>query len=133
MNQLRRALVSNRPRNEEGVCGAVYTIPCTDCNRRYFGQTGRKFDVRLSEHKAAVRLNHTNNACAKHVHECNHSIDWSNAKPVYRSNELTNRLVVESTLIKSFENFNNCQSTLTIENLAASTILKANPGIKPPD
>ena len=51
----------------------------------------------------------------------------------YRSNQLTNRLVVESTLIKSFENFNNCYSTLTIENLAARTILKANPRLKPPD
>ena len=80
-----------------------------------------------------INMSSTNNACAKHVHECKHPIDWSNAKPVYRSNQLTNRLVVESTLIKSFKNFNNCQSTLTIENLADKTILKANPGLIPPD
>ena len=130
---LRRALVSNRPRSDQDVGGAVYSIPCCDCDRKYFGQTGRNFGVRLNEHKAAVRLKHINNACAKHVSECRHSIDWPNAKPVYRSNRLTNRLVVESTLIKSYENFNNCQSSLTIENLAAQTILKANPSLIPPD
>ena len=41
--------------------------------------------------------------------------------------------MVESTLIQSFANFNNGHSTLTIENLAAQTILKANTNILPPD
>ena len=126
-------MINNRPASTDDGCGVVYAIPCANCDKQYFGQTGRKFEVRLNEHKAAVRLGHINNACAKHTKDSIHSIDWENAKPVYKSNQLSNRLIVESTLIKSFGNFNNCQSTLTIENLAAQTILKSNPGLLPPD
>ena len=99
----------------------------------YVGQTGRNFDVRLKEHKSAVRLGNMNNACAKHSANKNHLIDWKNAKPVYMSGCLSKRLVVESALIKTSPNFNNMASSTTIENLAARSIIKANKGLKPPD
>ena len=130
---LRNELVSNRPPCGEGVGGSVYLIPCHDCEKVYVGQSGRNFDVRLGEHKAAVRLGRVNNACAKHSVNENHAIDWRNARTLYKSNDLTNRLIVQSTLIKSRENFNNMQSTLTIENLAANTIIKSNRCLQAPD
>ena len=74
-----------------------------------------------------------NNACAKHQRDVNHAIDWNNSEVLYKSNQLSNRLIVECTLIKSRPNFNNMASTLTIENLSAKTILKANPKLQPPD
>ena len=89
--------------------------------------------MRLREHKSAVRLGHINNACAKHSINDNHNIDWKNASSIYKSNILTNRLVVESTLIQTVENFNNMHSSLTIENLAAQTIIKSNKSLQRPD
>ena len=104
-----------------------------ECEKSYIGQSGRSFDVRLNEHKAAVRLEQFNNACAKHQRDVNHAIDWNNSKVLYKSNQLSNRLIVESTLIKTRPNINNMASTLTIENLSAKTILKAHPKLQPPD
>ena len=113
--------------------GVVYRVPCLNCNEVYVGQTGRDFEVRLKEHKSAVRLENSNNACAKHSLNNNHMIDWTNAKPVFKSGSLSKRLVVESALIKVCPNFNNMASSITIENLAARSIIKANRGLQPPD
>ena len=133
MCTLKKELVFNRPPSNEDVGGVVYRVPCTNCDEIYVGQTGRNFDVRLKEHKSAVRLGKMNNACAKHSANKNHLIDWKNAKPVYKSGCLSKRLVVESALIKTSPNFNNMASSTTIENLAARSIIKANKGLKPPD
>ena len=69
--------------------GSVYVVPCGDCGKVYVGQTGREFDIRLKEHKSAVRLKNLNNACTKHSVNSNHMIDWNNARSVYKSNNLS--------------------------------------------
>ena len=74
-----------------------------------------------------------NNASAKHASVSTHSIDWNNAKTLYKSNLLSNRLIVESALIKTVPNFNNCQSSVTIEKFAAHTIVKNILNSHPPD
>ena len=80
----------------------------------------------------AVRLGNNNNACFKHSFNKRHDIDWDNAKMLYKSDNHYNRLVVESTLIKTKPNFNNMNSTLAIDNLSADIILRSNPKINPP-
>ena len=130
---LRNILVHNKPpRDTDDLSGVVYKINCKDCNLCYVGETGRDLNTRVREHKDSVRLGRTNNACFKHVQNTLHSIDWRGVKALYRSDNLSNRLVVESTLINSIPNFNNMRSTLTIENLAAKIILKANRGLVSP-
>jgi len=32
----------------------MYKIPCVSCEKCYIGETGRKFDTRLKEHKTEV-------------------------------------------------------------------------------
>ena len=129
---IRRKLVHNRPPQPPDACGVVYKIPCKNCDLCYFGQTGRGLEVRLGEHKADVRHKRNKNACYKHTFLKNHSIDWENSKALYKSNSLQNRLVVESTLINSQQNFNNMRSTLNIEKLASKIILKSNPKLTTP-
>ena len=130
---LRNILVHNKPpRDTDDLSGVAYKINCKDCSLCYVGETGRDLNTRLREHKDSVRLGRTNNACFKHVQNTLHSIDWRGVKALYRSDNLSNRLVVESTLINSIPNFNNMRSTLTIENLAAKIILKANRGLVSP-
>ena len=37
--------------------GAIYSIPCKDCDKSYIGGTKRKFSTRLEEHQKAVDIN----------------------------------------------------------------------------
>ena len=99
---LKTRLVRNKPVGvvDEGAGPGVYSIPCNNCDKVYYGETGRNFSTRLNEHKAAVRLGHNNNACFKHVWENNsHSINWGESKLIYPSTNHYERLVVESTCI----------------------------------
>ena len=104
-------------------------VRCGECDGCYVGETGRCFKTRLREHKDAVRLGRERNAIFNHVHSTNHAIDWSNSKLIYNFNSLSNRLIVESAMIKRTNNFNNLPGASVIDNLSTSTILTCNPSI----
>jgi len=36
------------------VTECVYKVPCANCDKTYIGETGRKFGVRLQEHRTEV-------------------------------------------------------------------------------
>ena len=67
--------------------GAIYKIPCKDCSNVYVGETGRCFNIRLSEHKRDLKpinlaklkddLN-KKTALVKHCFNCEHRIDFGN-------------------------------------------------------
>ena len=128
-NTIRSMLIKNHPpRNDDPKqASGVYEIPCKDCDKVYFGQTGRPFNVRINEHMKDFQHKRINNACFAHHRSTGHQIDFSNWRIIHRSNNHYERLVVESTLINSFPNFNKCQSTLSIDNHSAKTILKSLP------
>ena len=129
-NTIKQMLISNKQAPvDSDRRGVVYRVPCAGCNKNYFGETGRGLSVRLSEHRRDVRLGRINNACFKHVRDTNHSINWEGAEILYKSEDLCQRLVVESTCIQKHPNFNNMASTLTIENLSANVIFKAFPNL----
>ena len=35
----------------------VYSIPCKNCDKQYIGETGRKFGLRVDEHKSEAEKN----------------------------------------------------------------------------
>ena len=41
-------------RDPANTTDAIYEIPCMNCNLCYIGETGRKFNTRLEEHKSEV-------------------------------------------------------------------------------
>ena len=130
-NTLRSRLSRTRPRQEvdDRSGPGVYVVKCGECDDCYVGETGRCFKTRLREHKDDVRLGRERNAIYNHVHKTNHAIDWSNSGLVYHSNKLSNRLVVESAMIKQTNNFNSMPGTSFIDNHSASTIFTSNPSI----
>ncbi len=93
----------------------VYQIPCKNCNKSYVGETGRKFDIRMKEHKAETDKDKdtiytrstrrqsekevTKSAIADHVRQCNHVIDWEGAKIVDRESDKYKRWIRESIWI----------------------------------
>ena len=50
----------------------VYKIKCNDCNRIYLGETGRKFECRLADHKRGEGNRTSNSLYARHFIEENH-------------------------------------------------------------
>ena len=80
---LRQTLIkvkSTRPGNRKK--GVVYEVPCADCDCVYVGETGRSLEMRLKEHKYAVKNNDTNNGIAVHAWDNGHHVDWDAAKVV---------------------------------------------------
>ena len=131
-NTLRKNLF--KPRYPKPPCSTlsssgVYVIPCLECSRCYVGETGRNFSVRLNEHKSYVRNANERSAIFNHVSSQNHSIDWPQSKIVYPSNKKSDRLAVESTLIKFIPNFNNSAGANVIDPLSTSLILSSNRSI----
>ena len=72
---------------------------------------------------------HPNNAVAKHAHSYSHSIDWEDSKLVYKHESLQQRLIVESTLIKELDNFNNMEGCCRVDGWSRRLILNSNPRI----
>ena len=98
--------LTNNNSKPSSVAG-VYSVPCKDCSKCYYGETGRGLDVRLSEHKRACRMGHENNMISKHTWVNNHVIDWNNSKVLYKSSSAGKRRVVEGAFICLFDTFDN--------------------------
>ena len=85
--------------------GVVYKIPCASCPASYIGQTGRRLQQRLDEHKRAIRQADFNaSPLAEHVWTEEHQVDWSNVVVVSNPRDLTTRLVEEALTIRSTTN-----------------------------
>ena len=102
-NSVRSQLVRNRSNTNES--SGVYSIPCKDCNKRYFGETGRKLSTRLEEHRRDCRIGSEKSMVAKHSLEVGHRIDWEKASVIFKNNKIGERRVVEGALIHLCETF----------------------------
>ena len=75
----------------------VYQIPCSDCNAVYIGETKRKFDCRVQEHKKAVQNGDiSKNEIADHSWTKNHNFNWDGKKILDREKKWTARKVKET-------------------------------------
>jgi len=75
----------------------VYKVPCANCDKTYIGETGRKFGVRLQEHRTEVESktrrtftrSHRASSLTEHNKSAlttqeNHVINWSQATVIDR-------------------------------------------------
>jgi hypothetical protein len=93
----------------------VYEIPCTNCNKTYIGQTGRKMSHRMQEHRLNVKQFEKTSALAQHVVDELHVIDFKNAKSLATLNILYPRMVREAIEIeKRPQNMNNQKDSLKL-------------------
>ena len=81
-----------QPRDRQG---AVYKIKCCDCQATYIGETGRKLNTRLTEHRQATRNGDINNNIAEHHLQTNNRIDWDSATCVTYNTNYYQRIVLE--------------------------------------
>jgi len=85
---------------DEDKTELIYRVPCKNCSSSYVGETGRKFGLRVKEHKKEVdsftagkqtrasRARESSathkSAITDHAVEENHVIDWDKVKVVDR-------------------------------------------------
>ena len=81
----------------------IYKIPCKNCEQVYIGESGRKFGIRLGEHKKDCECNAKSaytratrkllettmekSAITDHQNVNNHEIDWEGAKILERESD----------------------------------------------
>lgn len=97
LGDLLRNLKDKVPKEEQS---GIYQIPCDDCPAVYIGQTRRKVKVRIKEHKHAVQSNRPNeSSVAAHAVECEHNINWEDAKLIKCVRKTTHLNAWESMFI----------------------------------
>ena len=116
-NTLKRLLVHPKDKIDAlQTCDCVYEIPCQTCNKTYIGETGRKFETRLNEHRKDVekvkdtkytrakRLESVSDqhksAITDHVAQENHVINWEGASIIDKDTNKQTRWIREALWIR---------------------------------
>ena len=65
----------------------VYEVKCKDCDRIYIGETGRKLNIRLEEHKKGGEGDQRKvSGLSQHMQQSKHNINFNDAKIIYKEN-----------------------------------------------
>ncbi|XP_060082434.1 uncharacterized protein LOC132561750 [Ylistrum balloti] len=114
---LRNILVHPKDKiTKENVAECIYKIGCKNCDASYIGETGRRFGVRLGEHRKDTESQEekkftrserkqsesqiNKSAITDHAMQENHVIDWENSKVLERENHLLKRQIKEAIWIR---------------------------------
>jgi hypothetical protein len=80
--------------------GVVYQVPCRECDKVYIGETKKRINDRLKQHKDDVRLRRENNAIFKHVKDTDHKVNWEGAKVIEQESRMIIRKWKEARRIR---------------------------------
>ena len=94
----------------------IYKVPCADCNCVYDGKTGQSLEVRLKEHKYAVKPGDTKNGIAVHAWSNERHVDWDATK-VRAFEQPTKRKVMESLLIDNMHTPSNRDNGMNLSHI----------------
>ena len=124
---LRKILVHPKDRIEKtSNVGVVYEIPCTNCESKYIGETGRWLGTRIKEHKTDTEKNkkgqytgsttslteQNTSAVTDHINIHNHSTNWENVDVVSKETNRFARIVKEAIAIRrTLQNMNRDEGT----------------------
>ena len=99
-------LIKKKKVNEKNENSIVYKIPCSGCDRGYFGETYRGLTNRLREQRADVRYHRQTSALVQHIDEVGHLPKWERAEIMENNLYKQQRKVVEALYIENNENIN---------------------------
>jgi len=89
----------------------IYELSCKDCDSTYVGQTKKKLNTRVTEHKRNInKKNGKLSVISEHRLENNHEFDWDNPMVLDRDKFYYRRLISEMINIKTQNNALNLQS-----------------------
>jgi len=99
----------------------VYKFSCKNCDSTYVGQTKRKLNTRLTEHKNDIKKETGKfSVVTEHRLEKDHDFDWDNPKILDKEKFYFKRLISEMINIKSQKKALNIQSDT--ENLPTTYV-----------
>ena len=104
--------------------GSIYRVPCNDCDKEYIGETGRNLDTRIHEHKRALRIDDPLNAIAQHRSAQNHQINFQDAAPIHREDNIRRRKLIEAATISQYKTFEQRPGSVRIESHLARHLLR---------
>lgn len=76
----------------------IYSIPCSNCNKVYIGETSRMRETRMAEHQAKIRTLASDSKLVEHIEQHKHKFDFSNVKTLARETDWRKRIIKESIL-----------------------------------
>ena len=76
-------------------------IPCSNCPKKYVGQTGRKLSTRLHEHQLAVKRHDQLSLISSHEDMANHKFDLAATKIIGQAHTKHSREFLEAWLSTS--------------------------------
>jgi len=89
----------------------VYKLNCKNCDATYIGQTKRRLNTRVNEHRRDINKKTPNHSViTNHRSELNHDFDWDNPVILDKEEKYYKRLISEMINIKSQKNAINLQS-----------------------
>ena len=113
---LRQQLVKvKNPRPELLMKNVIYEVPCQDCASVYIGETGRCLQVRLREHRGAVRRCDKKNGIAAHAWDRDHRVNWDAARVICTEPFYWKRRVHEALSIRSHDVTSNLDCGLILD------------------
>jgi hypothetical protein len=74
-NNIKHHLRTKRSTTEKYNLSGTYELQCTECPRKYIGQTGRTFKARYKEHTRDIKNNGQYSKFAQHIIETGHKYD----------------------------------------------------------
>ena len=114
-NMLRRALVAPKDKTEQSKqSGIVCEITSSDCDAVYIGESARKLEKRLSEHKSTAGS--SKSAIREHViRSKGHQIDWESVKVLELEPKGFSRRILEAIRIRTLKPKLNCDKGLDLD------------------
>jgi len=90
------------PINKNLRQGAIYSIPCHDCQKHYIGESKQCFETKHKEHIADVKHKRFDkSALTRHVFDLGHSTDWQLSKVLEFECDFHKRRFIESCYINT--------------------------------
>ena len=99
-------LVTHKRTGSGGEGSIVYKIPCSGCEKAYYGETYRGLTKRLREHRADVKHHRNTSALVNHIAEEDHLPKWDHAEVLGSNLSKKNRKMMEALYIATNENIN---------------------------
>ena len=88
--------------------GVIYKVACSGCPKVYIGETKRRLDDRIAEHKEActnIAL-HEKSALGEHKYDSNHEPNWANVQIIDSQEHDQKRRVLETLHIRENDTIN---------------------------
>ena len=93
----------------------VYRIDCNECTASYVGQTERRLNIRVNEHKKKCANKDRGSAIYTHMEGSNYKFNFNNVKVLHTEQSLGKRKLAEMLFIHAQKQYiNNQQDTKTM-------------------